>query len=240
MARAVRLDKLRDLARLYADQRPGGSTAFVPDVATTGFAGVNDLVNLALTELYDLLVAARGPEYYATTSTVSIVNGTASYALPATFYQMQGLVLEWGTNDHEPVDDIARILDRVPFVNDAIWSPWSPKAYRLRGLNIELVPTPNASVTGRLYFVPAFVDLTSDSQTFDGVNGWEKLVALRVAMELRAIEEMPYGDLEKLYERERARIETMKTEREASQPKRVINVYPERVQAWPMARRPMP
>lgn len=242
MARAVRLDKLRGLARLYADQRPGGANAFVPDVAgAADTAGVNDLINLALTELYDLLVAARGPEYYSTSASITLVAGTNAYSLPATFYQMQGLILRWNSQDHEPVDDMERELQRVDYINGSVWSPWGPKAYRIRAGNIEIYPAPSGTLPPcDILFVPAFQDLTADTQTFDGVNGWEKLVALRVAMELRAIEEMPFADLQQLYGLERERIEAMKTEREASQPKRVINVNPERRQVWPYARRPMP
>jgi hypothetical protein len=239
MARTVSLAKLRGLARLYADQRPGGQNEFIPDadlgVATTG--SVNDLINLALTELYDLLVAARGHEYYLSSSAINIVAGTASYALPATFYQDKGVILEWNAKDHEPVDDYERVLARAGYANLGIWSPWSPKAYRLVAGNLEFVPTPTSAVTGRLRFIPALAPLTNDVDTFDGVNGWEKLVALRVAMEMRAVEERPFGDLQTLYAIERERIEAMKAEREAAHPKRVIDVCPEGVRAWPFQRR---
>lgn len=229
---------VRGLARLYADQRAGGAGAFVPDVPTVAGGGsVNGLVNLAMAELYDLLVAARGHEYFLTSATLALVSGTALYSLPATFYQMSGLVLEWGTQEHEPVEDLEKTISRTQYVNvmGPTWCPWSPKAYRLRGAQVEFVPAPTGAMppATRIYFVPVYtaVDPSSgawDATTFDGVNGWEKLPALRVAIELRAIEEQPYGDLEKLYERELARVEAMKTEREASRPKRIINVYPER------------
>lgn len=236
MSASVTNAQVRGLARLYADQRPGGASAFVPDLASSTTAGLNTLVNLAMAELYDLLVQARGQEYFLTTSTLALVSGTSLYSLPATFYEMSALVLEWGAQEHEPVEDLERTVTRTQFVNmqGPTWCPWSPKAYRLRGSQIELVPAPQGVMpTARLYYVPNYVqfDPTSaswDSQTFDGVNGWEKLPALRVAMELRAIEEQPYSDLEKLYERELARVEAMKTERDAARPKRIQQVYPER------------
>lgn len=245
MANPVTNAQVRGLARLYCDQRPGGANAFIPDLSTATTVGVNGLVNLAMAELYDLLVAARGQEYFLTTATLTLVSGTALYSLPATFYEMSGLVLEWGTQEHEPVEDLEKTISRTQYVNmmGPTWAPWSEKAYRLRGAQIEFVPAPSGAMppTTRLYFVPAFVpsDPTQagwDAVTFDSVNGWEKLPALRTAMEMRAIEEVPYGDLEKLYERELARVETMKAEREASRPKRIINVYPERrgyMGRWP-------
>src|SRR5678810_431163 len=107
MARTVTLGKIRGLARLYADQRPADETnAFVNAVGTTTTAGVNDLINLALCELYDLLVKAGGTDYYRTVDTISLVAGTALYSLPATFYQMLDLRIEWTTNDVEPVSSI--------------------------------------------------------------------------------------------------------------------------------------
>jgi hypothetical protein len=244
LARAIRLDKLRALARLYCDQRTGGSAAFVPDTDSglNSIASVNDLINLALTELYDLLISARGAEYYAATSALSLVSGTSIYTLPSSFYQMQSVVMEWGTRNRESIEDLDRMDSRVDFDNyGATWSQGSAKAYRIRGGNIELFPTP--STTGGLvylYYVPAFQDLLVDSDTFDGVNGWEKLVALRTAMEMRTIEEQPYSDIAGLYQLEKERIEAMKTEREAARPKRIGQVYPEGCARWPHARRPMP
>lgn len=242
MSRVVRLDKLRALARLYADQRTGGSGAFVPDTdgGLNTVGALNDLINLALTELYDLLVEARGPDYYAASTILVVLTNVSSYTLPSSFYRMQGVVLEWGAGNHETVEELARVTDRASFTNDGVWSQFCPKAYRLRGTSIEFFPTPSVGVNCRLYYIPAFQDLLVDSDTFDGVNGWEKLVALRVAMELRTIEEQPYGDLERLYDRERARIEQAKTEREAAQPKVVQQVYPEMRAAWPVSRRPLP
>src|SRR4051812_30482519 len=98
MARSVTLAKLRGLARLYSDQRPGGAQAFIPDVAASAdSAGVNDLINLALTELYDLLVAARGHEYYRTSAPLTLVPNAATVSLPVDLYELLTVTLEWST-----------------------------------------------------------------------------------------------------------------------------------------------
>lgn len=241
MARNVTLAKLRGLARLYADQRPGGATAFVPD--TSGVADVatcNDLVNLALTELYDLLIAARGHEYYVTAAAVAVVAGTATYSLPADFYELLSLTLEWGPTTNEVVLGLDKLDNRADFTNFSVWSMYSPKVYRLRGSLVELLPTPTAQVTGRLQYIPALAPLVNDGDVFDGVNGWEKIVALRVGMELRSIAKQEAGDLSGLYQAERERIQGLAAERQASTPKAVQDVFPEGSMSWPFARRADP
>lgn len=239
MARLVSLAKIRGLARLYADQRPGGADAFVPDtdgsVASVG--SVNDLVNLAIAEFYDLLIAARGQDYSRSSAALAIVAGTSAYNLPADFYEALSVVLEWGARDHELVGDIDRVEDRPALNNFATWSPWATKGYRVLATTLEFLPTPTSAVTGRLLYVPTAPVLAADGDTIDCVNGWEKLPALRVAMELRTIEEMPYGDLERMFDRERERILEMASERQATRPKQVQDVTPEGRNLWPFVRR---
>lgn len=230
MARTVTLLQLRTDARLYADERPGGASTFITDTEA------NRLVNLALTELYDLLVEARGQEYYETVSTsTSTVAGTATISLPSDFYQLLGVHLQWATNDLEPVQDLEHIQDRHWLVNLGTWSKYAPKAYRLRGASLEFFPTPTSVVTVALRYIPAFTDLAADGSTFDGVNGWEKLVALRAAIEMRVIAGRSYADLDRLYERERERIQGLAADRAAQHPKRIRDVQPENIGSttWP-------
>lgn len=221
MAKSVTLTQLQTDARLYADHRPSGAGVFVNDTELTR------LINLALGDLYDLLLAARGHEYYQDETTVSVVSGTSRYNLPATFYELLSATLEWGTTDHEPVDSYEHVKDRYRLNNLATWTKWGPKAFRLRAAQIELLPTPTSSVTMRLQYVPAFTDLSSPTDTFDGVNGWEKLTALMVAKEMRVIQGQPFSYLDKLIDYERSRIEALAADRAAGEPRTVRDVYPE-------------
>lgn len=221
MASSVTLAQLRLDARLYADQRPGSSTSFITETELTR------LVNTKIRQLYDLLVEARGSDYYATEGTIAIVSGTARYSLPSDFYQLASVTLEWATNDHELMFPVGSTRERInyegvlPLTN---WSRYSPKAYKLRASQLEFLPEPRGSVTCRLQYVPVFTDLSADGDTFDGINGWEKMVALGVAMEMRTIEKRPSSDLAGLYAEQLQRIETLKTERDAEAPKEVVDV----------------
>lgn len=208
-------------ARLYADQRPGGSAAFITDTELTR------LVNLKVRELYDLLVEARGEDYFATEGTIAVVAGTSRYNLPADFYELASITLEWATNDHELMFPVGTVRERIHYegvLPQNFWSRYSPKGYRLRASQIEFLPIPTGTVTARLQYVPVFTDLVADGDTFDGINGWEKMVSLGVAVEMRSIEKRPASDLSAMYGEQLARIEAMKTERDAEAPKEVVDV----------------
>jgi hypothetical protein len=227
MARTVTLSQLRSDALLYADERPNSASTFITTTEATR------LVNLALTELYDLLVAARGHEHYETvTEAVSTVAGVATVNQPTGFYQLLSLHLKWSATDIEPVSDLEHVADRHRLVNRGTWTAWGPKAFRIRGTVIEFFPTPTTATVLQIRYVPAFTDLAADGDTFDGVNGWEKLVALRAAIEMRAINRQPGGELERLYERERDRIEALAADRASSSPKRIRDAAPEARRGW--------
>ncbi len=220
MASSVTLSQLRADARLYADQRPGSSTSFISEPELTR------LVNMKARELYDLLVEARGSAYYATEATLAIVGGTARYDLPADFYQLDSVTLEWDDQDHELMFPVGSTRLRIAY--ESSWHKWSrydAKAYRLRASQIEMLPTPSSDVTCRLQYVPVYVDMVADGDTFDGINGWEKMLTTGVALEMLSIDKRSNGQLAGFYAEQMKRIEDMKTERDAEAPKEIIDVH---------------
>lgn len=208
----VTLGQLIADARLYADQRTSnGSVAFITDVE------VARLINLQIGELYDMLVAARGHEYYATDDTITL-DGSASYDLPEDFYQLLSVEIEHASDDVEPVSALNSPRDVWSFASES-WQPWTRKAYRIRGSQIDFFPTPGSG-TVRLRYVPVFTDLTGGEGEagFDGVNGWEKLVALGVASEMLEIEEQGAGAaLQAAFARQIERIEGLAADRDATE-----------------------
>lgn len=231
MARTVTLAQLRTDARLYADQRvhtPGAST-FVTDTELTR------LLNLQLAELHELFIAARGDDYVGTVAedTIAIGGGVARYSLPVDFFQLLSATLRWGATDHEEL----RALSSHPEADQyrvVGWGSHTPKGYRLRGGQIEIYPAPTSSVDLVLQYAPVFTDLAADGDTYDGVNGWEKLVALGAAIEMRTIEGRDLGRLPALFDAQRERIETMVEERQAADPFQIRDVGREhRRDRWP-------
>jgi hypothetical protein len=177
VASDITLQGLIDLARLYADQRPGGATGFVPD---TGSGSVVTLINGACAEFYDLLVSSGGHEYFRKDQQISIVSGTAAYALASDFYQEQTVHLEWNNQDWEYVAPFEN-AERMRLVNFTTWGRRTPKGYRIFGAQtvaadqeaqIEFSPTPTTAVTCTVRYVPTFTNLSNvNTDNISTVNG---------------------------------------------------------------------
>jgi hypothetical protein len=222
--RTVTLAQIKADARLYADERPGGDLAFVNEDELTR------LVNLALAEEYDLLVRAGGHERYEVVDTSRItVSGTATVDLPDDFLDLLSLYLNWGTRQLERLDALESIDARGDVENMGRWGRDSEKYFRIRGSHgsadvIEFFPTPTAATAIELRYVPVCPVLVAPTDTFDGVNGWEKMIALRVAAEMNVIKDKSPSALLSLYSSEKERVEMYASERTASHPDRVRDV----------------
>lgn len=211
----VTLATLRADTKLLANQR---SSAFVTDPE------VNRLVNLALAELYDLLVLAGGHEYYEQTASLSTTPGSAIVALPADMYRLITVIANWGPQQLEELDSLNHLGDQVPYRNWNQWDQYTPKAWRMRGQLLEFFPTPTRATALELRYVPAFQDLANDAATFDGVNGWDRMVSARAAMELLALQALPAQAAEAIYLREHKRIEDLADQRACANPVTIRDV----------------
>lgn len=212
MARSRTLLEMREEAYRYADTEG--------DILRHPVADVNRWVNKGLLELYDLLVEARGRDYYRSSSTITLVSGTVDYALPATFYKLVGFRRTAGGAllPYDPAQD-AELRDGASMV------PNSPRYYQLRGANVTFLPTPGTG-TVECDFIPAFTDLAADVDTFDGVSGWEDYASLFAARRMAIKDEsfelatMLAADMGGLAER----IRRLSPTRDAGAPKRVKDV----------------
>lgn len=230
MAKNASLAQVRTLARLYADSGRGSGTPTITN------SEANLLINQSLGEFYDLLVSARGHEHYLSEQTISTVAGTATYGTNA--YQVLSVAINWGTNRLEEVPALNSVNERSEVLNWGTWGESNHKAFRVRGAQIELFPTPTAVVSVVVRHIPPFTTLVADGDTFDGVNGWEKLIALKVAIEMRTIEGLPATFLTRLYEQERERIEELASQLAANHPVQIRDVDPERNGVDPWLRLP--
>lgn len=215
MAKLVSLATLRATTKLLANMR---SNAFLSDAEINGF------INQANYELYDLLVQARGHEYFLTVAPAATVAGTATVALPNAHYQMVTVFANWGAQQLEELDSLDHLGDQVEYRNWNTWAQGSPKAWREREQLLELFPTPSRVTTLELRYIPTCTDLTVDGSTVDGVNGWDKLVSARAAMEILGMQGLPSGNAERVYLAARARIEELASERAAANPPTIRDV----------------
>jgi hypothetical protein len=231
VSKLVTSDQLVADAYLYAAQVPGPGAFVTPAQALR-------LVNLACGEFYDLVVSARGHEHYIDEADIALEAGRARYDLPPNFYEMFAVTIIWGLSpvslgsvDPQDVEDVpayATIRDRVRYLNGLQWARRSAKAFRLRGQDgIEFLPVPTSPCVVRIQYLPVFDDLFLTEGQFDGINGWERMISLRVAIDMCAIAQRASGALDNLYATERQRVIDMVTERAAEHPSQLRETFPE-------------
>lgn len=233
MAATKTLAQLRAMARELADQETSAqATAFVDD------AELNSRINEGCKRLYNLLIRTRGQPYYSKTTTVSTVDGTATYALPADFYLLTNVVADDGSTFHQlPVWSPADRASLRRWEQSGGGTSVYHLRYRLMAGNLELRPAPKRVYTVELTYVPTFTELTLDGDTFDGINGWEKLAALYAAIDLANKEEADPAPLE--LERQRLELEVLQLagSRDAGLPEEVQDVRRDWAGTWERWRR---
>lgn len=150
MARTVTLSSLRTWARQLADVEND------PNVTD---AELTALANRHLPEVYDLLVEAGPPDYYASSTTITSAIGTTAYALPADFRTLTDVYA------NETSTEVRHVFPMKP------------------GTRAQFM-APTAVWTFVLEYIPVAPTLASASDTFDGVSGWEELVANLMARDI--------------------------------------------------------
>ena len=197
MARTATLLNLRTWARQLSDTENDDS---ITDAELTALA------NRHYPEVYDLLIEAGPPEYFASTTTVSVTAGVIQYPLQSDFRALLGVYV------HESGDERRPIM---------------PMSEGARGR--FKAPTLSATVT--LEYIPAAGTLASNGDTVDGVSGWEELIVARMARDVMVkLEKDPSLVMANIAALEH-RIKHRSKNRDRGQPRRVtdldeVNVEP--------------
>jgi hypothetical protein len=114
--------------------------------------------NLHVCAVYDKLVAAD-EDYYAATFQITTTPGVIQYAVPAEFRNLTHVYVR------ETADERREILPMPAMGRGQFKAPsgsWT--------LDVEIIPVPNV--------------LEDDGDTFDGVSGWEELIAALMARDI--------------------------------------------------------
>ncbi|HYE92051.1 MAG TPA: hypothetical protein VEA38_13560 [Terriglobales bacterium] len=173
--------------------------ADVENDSTITDAELTDLVNRHLTEVYDLLVEAGPTEYYASDTTVTTERGRIAYPLQADFRSLVGVyVHETGTERRavRPMAPGERGRYRAP---NAVYT-----------VTLEYVPTP-----------PTLAD--AGVNTFDGVSGWDELIANLAARDVMVKREADPSVVINTIDRLMARINASAARRDYGGPKRIMD-----------------
>ncbi len=153
-------------------------------------------VNQGGAELWDLLIEARGPEFWrATAHEITTTADTTSYALNTAFYMLVSVhVKDANDEGNEPL--IPFSTQEEPFLRDeSNGSDGFPTHYQLRRSSagadtISVLPEHDANLTIVVDYVPVFTDLTDASDSyFYGVNGWEEYIVAYAAHKMAVKDE---------------------------------------------------
>ena len=194
----------------------------------------NSYINNAASALYDLLVQAYEDYYLIMPPTeFTLASGESKKALPADFYKLRGLDYKLGNADFVQIEQFqfgernsAKIIDIRRIFDEA------PITYRLMGNYIQFLPEDRAPGTYRLWYIPKFTPMTSDSDTFDGVNGWEEFIVIAAAIKALSKEESDVTALAAEYQELKDRITGLAAERDAGSSERITDVYRFRRTYW--------
>lgn len=207
------LAQLRTRARERANME---NSTFVTD------AEFNMYINYSITSLRDKMIAKAGEEYFADIEPYTLVDGQEAYALPADFYKILSLQIKADNNNYYAIKRFEYAEQSVG--SYPLYYSLPDLRYRIRG--DSLVFTPSLSIGGRqlrLIYVPLPPQLSNDSDTLTGFNGWDEYVVLYSAIKALQKEEQDVSDLKQELAVLDARIDTMSDNRDQSQPARVYD-----------------
>lgn len=223
MARAVALSALRSKIRTRADVQP--DTTSSSDRWTN--ATINGLINDSWQALRRKLIATDGAKtLYCKLATGTTAAGLTAgkawtdLALPADLAHLVGMELFLPTNRWRTLKSIAFDL-RTRFYNYFGVQLSCPRYFFLYNIGVEsgagvtagalgLLPATDRAYTYNLWYVPAWVDKTSDTDVFDGVEGWDDWVVWDVVEKIAVSEggaEGGMGSIAQLAAGEREKVE---------------------------------
>lgn len=221
MADAVALSVLRTKCRRLSNMETiDEANAFITDAELT------ERLNSNLRTVYDKLVEARGAGFYRSVYSFSTVAGTQAYALPAAFLALLSVNVTPSTGQNYDLTDAQE--GELSGLTSGVTQGPLPTRYHLRGANIALLPTPSVVVPVALAYLPAFVELAADGDTFDGVCGFEEAAIWRTVAEMLAKDQSdPSFAIGRAVEWD-ARIQKMASHRDVGGPPRVERRYRKR------------
>jgi hypothetical protein len=186
-------------------------------------AEITQLINTAYKELYALLV---GFSLHRAESVQSITaDGSASSDLSADFFSLIGV---YRTYDEDKVP-----LERFPDKFRPGSRTGDATMYRIQGVDLVLYPKPSSG-TYEVLYIPVPAELSSGSDTLDGVMGWEEFVVLDASIAVLDKEGSDTTKLEMRREKILKRIEDEAQLVEFTETPRLLNVHDK----WRMRRDP--
>lgn len=221
--RTRRLDELQADTAKRADVE-----AFTGATDRHPLTDITRYLNQGGAALWDLLIGARGPDYFKVTAPNIVTTGnTTNYSLPSAFYMLASIRLagQYGfplvpfTTQEEP-------MLRIPQASQQL-----PSHYQLRRgtdgtSTVDVLPIHMSGQILVVDYVPRFVDLVNPADAFDGVNGWEEYMVCFAARCI-ATKDKEWDDVRSLdadMAKLEARIQALAPKRDMHRARRVKDV----------------
>lgn len=181
MARLVTLAQLRtDVANL-ADFQQGSATRYTP-------ALLNRLINQSIQRFRER-VSAEGMTHFLVSSSGTLRGPTSPYSFEVLSIASLSPACVRTYGFDVTIQGIVRTLPHRPFTERNDYSdvgPGIPMVW-MQYQTATLAITPSGSgFPYTLWYLPVLADLVNDSDTFDGVSGWENWVVWDVICQLAA------------------------------------------------------
>lgn len=230
MATTMTLAQLMTAVRQRADMITGtytpaltGADFFVTEPELISY------INQSYFELYDLLIAAFGNNYFVKNPPYAFSTDgvNAMYALPSDFYKLLGvdLSLAGGTPGSWLTVRAFEFADRnrysVP--NFQAFYGVTNLRYRLNGNNLWLTPTPASGQNMQIWYIPTMTTLAALSDTCDGISGWTEYIICDAAIKCLEKEESDVSVLGAQKSALVQRIQSMAENRDVGPPPKVID-----------------
>lgn len=210
---------------------------------TSGLFSDADLYSLILEgayELYDLLIKARGAEYYSTVYgfNTEAAYATRDYALPQDFYRLVAIAMSetasagQGATWVEPrrfnAGDLARQESLTP-------SCPSDLRYALTGTQgnseevassaqIRFYPSPQHVWSVKVVYLPKLLEPGSGAgNTFDGINGWDTFLVAHACITVAGVQEEDVALWMAQKAEVRQRVESLAGDRDRAVPRQVTD-----------------
>lgn len=180
MAKISTLEKMRARV-LFLGDFPN-SRKFLPAI-------VDEEINNAIEDTWDVLIDSR-PEYYVLEQTPAPVTvaGNDTVALAPTLLHLRKAEIFDGSRWRK-----LKVINLAESHRVRIGSG-RPIRYRIQGSSLKLYPLPDSAYQMRIYYTPSFVDLVADTDTFDGINGFEEHAIVGAIYKLKMREQMPSNE----------------------------------------------
>lgn len=218
--RSRQLSQLRNDALWLLDQQ-GAQTPSVTDL--------NDRINQGIAEIFSILMRTSETAYFRKSTTVSLASGQSVYPLPVDFYELLAVELMLDTNNTVILTSFTNI-DRPYLASTTPGWSGEPVKYQIQGKtsytdtgSIEFLPIPGSGLNVTLRYVWAPTPLVLDTDTFDGIAGFEDYAVLHTVYRC-AIKFRDYQTADRLLNemsRVEARIVSLAKGRDAFMPPKV-------------------